>query len=138
MKKKKIISISLSVILLFIIISLGFIGNYFYNLSLIFHSHSQHRRLQTAKICGPQKAAVFPHQTIMRRAISSLIATRDSLTFTITFPPSAFTTVTLPPTTKPRSSRCFLISGLPPIFFIVFSSPIPANINGIISLLLAQ
>lgn len=34
MKKKKIISISLSVILLFIIISLVFIGNYFYNLSL--------------------------------------------------------------------------------------------------------
>ena len=34
MKKKKIISISLSVILVFIIISLGFIGNYFHNLSL--------------------------------------------------------------------------------------------------------
>gem|GEM_PF-108751 len=42
------------------------------------------------------------------RAISSLIATRDSLTFTITFPFRLETIVTVSPATKPSSSRCFL------------------------------
>ena len=37
------------------------------------------------------------------RAISSLMAMRASLTFTMTFPPRAATTVTVPPATKPRS-----------------------------------
>ena len=38
--------------------------------------------------------------------ISLLMATRDSFTFTITLPPMALTTVTLPPGTKPISARC--------------------------------
>ena len=41
-------------------------------------------------------------------------------------------TVTPPPTTKPRFSRCFFTSGLPPIFLMVFGSPTVANDNGII------
>ena len=35
-------------------------------------------------------------------AISRLIATRASLTFTIRFPPIVLITLTLPPTTKPK------------------------------------
>lgn len=43
-------------------------------------------------------------------AISLLIATRASLTFTITLPAMVVMTVTVPPATKPRFSRCFLTS----------------------------
>ena len=66
------------------------------------------------------------------RASSSLMATLDSLTRTITLPFSVVITVTLPPTTNPRFSRCFFTSALPPIFFTVFSSPTAARLNGII------
>ena len=38
------------------------------------------------------------------RAISSLMATRDSLILTMMFPPIAATTVAVPPGVKPRSS----------------------------------
>ena len=43
------------------------------------------------------------------------------------------TIMTFPPTTKPRFSRCFLTSGLPPIFLIVFSSPTLQKQSGIIN-----
>lgn len=43
----------------------------------------------------------------------------------------ALTTVTAPPTTKPRFSRCVLTSCFPLIFLIMFSSPVPANVSGI-------
>ena len=33
-----------------------------------------------------------------------------------------FTTVSVPPTTKPRSSRCFLVSALPPTFLMARAS----------------
>ena len=52
--------------------------------------------------------------TMILRAISSLIATRASLTLTMTLPFREETTVTVPPATKPRSSRCFFTSGEPP------------------------
>ena len=48
-----------------------------------------------------------------------------------TFP--EFTTVSVPPTTKPRSSKCFLVSALPPTFLMITSSPGFANISGIIA-----
>ena len=32
----------------------------------------------------------------------------------------------------PKFSRCFLTSGLPPIFFMIFSSPSDASMSGII------
>ena len=51
--------------------------------------------------------------------ISSLMATRDSFTLTMTLPFSDVMTVTVPPTTKPRFSRCFFTSGLPPILRMI-------------------
>ncbi len=68
------------------------------------------------------------------RAISSLIATRVSFTFTIRLPASVFTIVTVPPTTNPRFSRCCFTSGEPPIFLIIFCSPAFASARGIILL----
>ena len=46
------------------------------------------------------------------RAISSLMATRDSFTLTMMLPPRADTTVMDPPAVNPRSSRCFFTSGI--------------------------
>ena len=56
-------------------------------------------------------------------ASSLLMATRESLIFTMTFPFSDEITDTVSPTTKPMSSRCFLVSGPPPTFRITDSSP---------------
>ena len=64
-----------------------------------------------------------PMHIMILRAISSLMATRDSFTLTITFPFRDVMTVAVPPTTKPRFSRCFFTSGLPPILLITDSSP---------------
>ena len=55
-------------------------------------------------------------------AISKLMATRDSFTFTIRFPPLVLRTVTVPPILKPMFSKCFLVSGLPPILRMIFST----------------
>ena len=68
------------------------------------------------------------------RAISSFIATRDSLTLTITFPAREFTTVTVAPTVKPQFSRWCFTSSLPPIFLMTCSFPASAKTNGINSL----
>ena len=67
-------------------------------------------------------------------AISLLMATRASFTFTITLPPRVFTTVTSPPTTKPRFSKWRFTSGLPPMRLMIFSSPTCARLKGIICL----
>ena len=40
--------------------------------------------------------------------------------------------LTLPPTTNPRVSKNFFVSSLPPILWIVFSSPAPTILRGII------
>lgn len=81
------------------------------------------------------KREVFSNavHTMILRAISSLMATRASLTLTITFSPRRLITRTDPPTTKPRFSRCFLTSGLPPIFLIVLSASKSAKQSGIIA-----
>ena len=55
-------------------------------------------------------------------AMSSLMAMRDSFTLMIKFPASEFTTVTVPPTVKPRVSKCRLTSSLPPIFLTIVYS----------------
>ena len=70
-------------------------------------------------------------QIMILRAISSLMATRDSLILTMMFPPIAATTVAVPPGVKPRSSRCLRSSGLPPTRRIRFSSPTLASASGI-------
>mgnify|MGYP007029435699 FL=1 len=72
-------------------------------------------------------------QIMIRRAMSLPRATRESLTFKIIFPPISDTTVTSPPTTKPRLSRNRLVSSLPPIFIILFGSPFFAIVKGIIA-----
>ena len=59
------------------------------------------------------------------------MATRDSLTLTIKFPPMAFITVTALPTVKPISSRCFFVSGLPPMRRMTISSPGSVSVRGI-------
>lgn len=76
----------------------------------------------------------FPsgNQIMILLAISRLIATRDSLTLTIRFPPMVETTVTFHPATNPVSSRFFFISGLPPTLRIMFSWPAFASVSGII------
>ena len=55
-----------------------------------------------------------------------------AVNITIRFPLISETTRTVPPTTKPRSSRCFFISGLPPTLRMMFSSPTSASKSGII------
>ena len=70
-------------------------------------------------------------QTMIFPAISRLIATRDSLIFTMRFPLMVLITVTAPPATKPRSSRCFLSSSLPPTRRMTVSSPGFAYTRGI-------
>lgn len=69
----------------------------------------------------------------MWRAMSSFIATRESLTFTMTFPPIAEITVISAPVIIPRLPRNLLVSSLPPTLPITFFSPIPASVSGIIS-----
>ena len=64
-------------------------------------------------------------------AISLLIAILASLTFTMMFPAIAVMTVTDPPATNPRFSKCFFTSGVPPTLLIMFSTPISASVNGI-------
>ena len=79
------------------------------------------------------KDFAFTERMARKYGVSSLMATRASLTLTITFPPSDDTILTVPPATKPRSSRCFLTSALPPTLRIVFSSPAFASVSGIIT-----
>ena len=70
--------------------------------------------------------------TNLELAISLLMAILASLTLTMTLPPMVEMTVTVPPATMPRSSRCFFTSGLPPTFRIMFSSPASVRVSGII------
>ena len=51
--------------------------------------------------------------------------------FRSTFPLIADTTEISAPVTNPRFARNLLVSSFPPIFWIVFSSPIPAIVSGI-------
>ena len=71
-------------------------------------------------------------QTMIFRAISSLMATRVSLTWTMTLPLSAVMSFAVLPTTNPKFYRCFFTSGFPPIFWMVSSSPTLAKVKGII------
>ena len=84
---------------------------------------------KVAPLGDPVEITVRGYELSIRKADA-----RDSFTFTIRFPPIAETIRTVPPVTKPRFSKCCLTSGLPPIFFMIFSSPISANVKGIISL----
>ena len=68
------------------------------------------------------------------RAISSLMATRDSFTLTMMLPPRADTTVMDPPAVNPKSSRCYFTSGFPLTLRIMYSSPIFASASGIITI----
>jgi flavorubredoxin len=74
---------------------------------------------------------ILHHHTIIFRAISSLIAMREFLTFIMALPSSLLTMFILPPGTTPRFSRCLFTSGLPPTLFMVFSLPTTAKLRGI-------